>query len=356
MAGFIGRHSVEYIHHKFSPRRWQNVVAEDSDNFDRNPTMTAHKPQSQKVQFIEIDANQAGQRIDNFLLSLEKGVPKSRIYRALRKGEVRVNKGRIKQTYKLQPGDVVRVPPLRVTEKSAPDTISESLKQALLASILFEDDSMLVINKPSGLAVHAGSQIQLGLIEALRVIKPAQAFLELVHRLDRDTSGCLMLAKTRESLLNLQQQMLSDNIDKRYLTLLKGTLSNDEQLVEQPLQKNTLSSGERMVVVDPVGKKAKTLFLQRQRLPMAQLTEVKLFTGRTHQIRVHAAWLGHPVAGDDKYGDREFNKTLKNYGLKRLFLHAWRLGIKHPLSGEPLQLEAPLPDNLKIIIENLQAT
>ncbi|MBD3633611.1 MAG: 23S rRNA pseudouridine(955/2504/2580) synthase RluC [Methylophaga sp.] len=318
--------------------------------------MAAHKPQSQKVQFLEINANQAGQRIDNFLLSLEKGVPKSRIYRALRKGEVRVNKGRIKQTYKLQSGDVVRVPPLRVTEKTTPDTISDSLKQALLANILFEDDSMLVINKPSGLAVHAGSQIQLGLIEALRVIKPEQDFLELVHRLDRDTSGCLMVAKSRDSLLNLQQQMQSDEIDKRYLTLLKGNLASKEQLVEQSLQKNTLSSGERMVVIDPAGKKAKTLFLQQQQLPLAQLTEVKLYTGRTHQIRVHSAWLGHPVAGDDKYGDREFNKTLKNYGLKRLFLHAWRLGIRHPISGEPLQLEAPLPDNLKTVIENLQST
>jgi 23S rRNA pseudouridine955/2504/2580 synthase len=318
--------------------------------------MAAHKPQSQKVQFLEINANQAGQRIDNFLLSLEKGVPKSRIYRALRKGEVRVNKGRIKQTYKLQSGDVVRVPPLRVTEKTTPDTISDSLKQALLANILFEDDSMLVINKPSGLAVHAGSQIQLGLIEALRVIKPEQDFLELVHRLDRDTSGCLMVAKSRDSLLNLQQQMQSDEIDKRYLTLLKGNLASKEELVEQSLQKNTLSSGERMVVIDPTGKKAKTLFLQQQLLPQAQLTEVKLYTGRTHQIRVHSAWLGHPVAGDDKYGDREFNKSLKNYGLKRLFLHAWRLGIRHPLSGEPMQLEAPLPDNLKTVIENLQST
>ncbi len=318
--------------------------------------MAAHKPQSQKVQFLEINANQAGQRIDNFLLSLEKGVPKSRIYRALRKGEVRVNKGRIKQTYKLQSGDVVRVPPLRVTEKTSPETISDSLKQALLANILFEDDSMLVINKPSGLAVHAGSQIQLGLIEALRVIKPEQDFLELVHRLDRDTSGCLMVAKSRNSLLNLQQQMQADEIDKRYLTLLKGHLDNKEQLVEQSLQKNTLSSGERMVVIDAAGKKAKTLFLQQQLLPLAQLTEVKLYTGRTHQIRVHSAWLGHPVAGDDKYGDREFNKTLKNYGLKRLFLHAWRLGIRHPLNGEPLQLEAPLPDNLKTVINNLQTS
>lgn len=318
--------------------------------------MAIHKPQSQKVQFVEIDTHQAGQRIDNFLINLEKGVPKSRIYRALRKGEVRVNKGRIRQTYKLQSGDVVRVPPLRVSEKKAPTDISDALRETLLTNILFEDDCMLVINKPSGLAVHAGSQIQLGLIEALRIIRPELPFLELVHRLDRDTSGCLMLSKSRESLLNLQQQMLSDEIDKRYLTLLKGVLSNDQQLVEQPLKKNMPASGERMVMVDPAGKQAKTLFIQKQALSEAQLTEVKLFTGRTHQIRVHAAWLGHPVAGDDKYGNRDFNKMMKGLGLKRLFLHAWRLGIRHPLSGESLDLEAPLPMALNTVIERLQTT
>ena len=308
---------------------------------------------SPKVQFIEISAHQAGQRIDNFLLTLEKGVPKSRIYRAIRSGEVRVNKGRIKQTYKLQTGDVVRVPPLRVAEKSASPTISDSLKQELLKAILFEDEAMLVLNKPAGLAVHAGSQIQVGVIEALRIIKAELPFLELVHRLDRDTSGCLLLAKSRDSLLNLQQQMLSDGIDKRYLTLLKGSMEQAENLVEQPLQKNTLSSGERMVVVDAEGKKSKTLFIQRQRMPLAQLTEVKLFTGRTHQIRVHAAWLGHPVAGDDKYGDRDFNKQLKGYGLKRLFLHAWQLTITHPQTGETMHLEAPLPDALNSVINQL---
>jgi 23S rRNA pseudouridine955/2504/2580 synthase len=202
--------------------------------------------------------------------------------------------------------------------------------------------------------VHAGSQIQLGVIEALRLIKPELPFLELVHRLDRDTSGCLLLAKSRDSLLNLQQQMLSDGIDKRYLTLLKGVMAETEQLIEQPLQKNTLSSGERMVRVDPEGKKAKTLFIQRDNANIAQLTEVKLFTGRTHQIRVHAAWSGHPVAGDEKYGDREFNKSMKPFGLKRLFLHAWRLGIRHPLTNTPLQLEAPLPLALSNVIEKLQ--
>jgi 23S rRNA pseudouridine955/2504/2580 synthase len=316
--------------------------------------MQGHQAQSQKVQFIEITAHQAGQRIDNFLLSLEKGVPKSRIYRALRKGEVRVNKGRIKQTYKLQAGDVVRVPPLRVAENTAPTQVNDSLKQELLNSIIYEDDAMLVLNKPAGLAVHAGSQIQLGIIEALRIIKKDLPFLELVHRLDRDTSGCLLLAKSRDSLLHLQQQMLTDGIDKRYLTLLKGTMSSKEQLVDQPLQKNTLSSGERMVRVDPEGKKSRTLFIAQQKADIAQLTEVKLFTGRTHQIRVHSAWMGHPVAGDDKYGDRDFNKMMKGYGLKRLFLHAWRLTITHPLSGETLPLEAPLPGVLNDVINKLQ--
>jgi 23S rRNA pseudouridine955/2504/2580 synthase len=317
--------------------------------------MTGHKPQSQKVQFIEISAPQAGQRIDNFLLSLEKGVPKSRIYRALRKGEVRVNKGRIKQTYKLQAGDTVRVPPLRVSEKKAPTQVKDSLKQQLLKSIIFEDDAMLAMNKPAGLAVHAGSQIQMGLIEAMRIIKPELPFLELVHRLDRDTSGCLLLAKSRDSLLKLQQQMQSDGIDKRYLTLLKGEMPGAEKLVEQPLQKNTLSSGERMVRIDPTGKKAKTLFIKKQGWHRAQFTEVKLFTGRTHQIRVHAASLGQPVAGDDKYGDREFNKSMKTLGLKRMFLHAWRLGILHPLSGAALELEAPLPEALNNVITQLDA-
>ena len=316
--------------------------------------MAAHKPQSQKVQFIEISASQAGQRIDNFLLTLEKGVPKSRIYRAIRKGEVRVNKGRIKQTYKIEAGDVIRVPPLQVSEKTAPTEINESLQQQLLASIIFEDDAMLVLNKPSGLAVHAGTQIQIGVIEAFRLIKPELEFIELVHRLDRDTSGCLLIAKSRDSLLNLQQQMLSDQIDKRYLTLLKNEMNSDEVYIEQPLQKNTVSSGERMVKVDPEGKSAKTLFIKRHGYGIAQLSEVKLFTGRTHQIRVHSAWSGHPVAGDDKYGDREFNKQMKTFGLKRLFLHAWRLGIRHPITQEPLSLEAPLPEKLQQVIKQLE--
>jgi 23S rRNA pseudouridine955/2504/2580 synthase len=314
--------------------------------------MTSLSPQSSRVQLVEITAHHAGQRIDNFLLSLEKGVPKSRIYRALRKGEVRVNKGRIKQTYKLQIGDIVRVPPLRVAEKKT-SHVSESLQSLLSHHILFEDDHLLVLNKPSGVAVHAGSEIQTGVIEAFRVIRAEAPFLELVHRLDRETSGCLLLAKSREALLNLQQQMGSDDIDKRYLTLLKGRLDQVDFLVEQPLEKNSPASGERLVMVSPSGKYAKTQFIQKQTYEDAQLTEVKLYTGRTHQIRVHAQWLGHPVAGDDKYGDRLFNKRLKSLGLKRLFLHAWQLSIAHPYTGDKLQLEAPLPTELQQTLDNL---
>jgi 23S rRNA pseudouridine955/2504/2580 synthase len=309
---------------------------------------------SNPVQFIDISAAQAGQRIDNFLLTLEKGVPKSRIYRAIRKGEVRVNKGRIKQTYKIQAGDSVRVPPLHVSEDTTPTTVSEFLRRQLTESILFEDDDLLVLNKPCGLAVHAGSNIQQGIIEALRVIRAELPFLELVHRLDRDTSGCLLLAKNRDALLNLQQQMINHDLNKRYLTLLKGSWGNEERLIEQPLLKNTVSSGERMVRVDPEGKYAKTVFIPVESFKQAQLTEVVLYTGRTHQIRVHAHFMQTPMAGDDKYGQRNFNKDMKKFGLKRMFLHAWKLGITHPTTNEAIMLEAPLPEQLENVLSKLR--
>lgn len=316
--------------------------------------MANSPPAPPSVQFIDIRADQAGQRIDNFLITLEKGVPKSRIYRALRKGEVRVNKGRIKQTYRLQAGDQVRVPPLRVSEKVVITELSESLTDALENAILMEDDDILVINKPAGLAVHAGSQIQLGVIEAMRIIRPENRFVELVHRLDRDTSGCLVLAKSRASLLNLQQQMKASETDKRYLTLTKGKWAAQENIVDLALQKNSLSSGERMVVPDINGKKSKTLFEVKQEFSGCQLVAAKLYTGRTHQIRVHSASQSHPVAGDEKYGDREFNKRLRQYGLKRMFLHAWQLSLKHPLTDEPLTFNAELPDTLKDVLKQLE--
>lgn len=318
--------------------------------------MTNSPQASPAVQFIDIRADQAGQRIDNFLITLEKGVPKSRIYRALRKGEVRVNKGRIKQTYRLQAGDQVRIPPLRVSEKVIITDLSESLTDALEHSILMEDDALLVINKPSGLAVHAGSQIQLGVIEAMRIIRPENRFIELVHRLDRDTSGCLVIAKSREALLNLQEQMKNSETDKRYLTLTKGRWPAQQNIVDLALQKNSLSSGERMVVVDINGKKSKTMFEVKQNFAGCQLVAAKLFTGRTHQIRVHSASQSHPVAGDEKYGDREFNKRLKSFGLKRMFLHAWQLSLKHPITNEPMTFTAELPEALQTVLQQLDVT
>jgi 23S rRNA pseudouridine955/2504/2580 synthase len=318
--------------------------------------MSSSTQKTHSVQFIEITNSNAGQRLDNFLLSLEKGVPKSRIYRALRKGEVRVNKGRKKQTYKLQLGDTVRIPPLRVTEKTISSTVSDFLRQQLTESILHEDDDLLILNKPSGLAVHAGSGIDQGIIEALRIIRAELPFLELVHRLDRDTSGCLLLAKSRAALLHLQQQMVEHDINKRYLTLLKDSWGKEEKTVIAPLLKNTVSAGERMVQVNDEGKYAETLFIPLQQFPDAQLTEVVLFTGRTHQIRVHAKHIGYPLAGDDKYGQRAFNKQMKKAGLKRLFLHAWKLGITHPATNETLQIEAPIPLQLQTFINKMNNT
>ncbi len=316
--------------------------------------MTSNDQKTSPVQFIEITAANAGQRLDNFLLSIEKGVPKSRIYRALRKGEVRVNKGRKKQTYKLELGDSVRVPPLHTREQTPITTVSDSIRKQLDDSVLLEDEDLLILNKPSGLAVHAGSGIEQGIIEALRITRADLPYLELVHRLDRDTSGCLLLAKNRQALLHLQQQMVEHDINKRYLTVLKDSWGQQEKRIIAPLQKNTVSSGERMVRVDPEGKYAETLFIPLTQFSSAQLTEVVLFTGRTHQIRVHAAHIGHPLAGDDKYGQRDFNKAMKQVGLKRLFLHAWKLGILHPSSHEPLLIEAPVPEHLQQIINQLK--
>lgn len=318
--------------------------------------MTSSSQYSRQVRMIEITAANAGQRLDNFLLSLEKNVPKSRIYRALRKGEVRVNKGRKKQTYKLVLGDIVRVPPLHTTEKTAPTTVSDALREQLEKAVLFEDEALLVLNKPAGLSVHAGSGIQQGLIEAIRIIRQDLEFIELVHRLDRDTSGCLLLAKSRPSLLNLQQQMTQHDMNKRYLTLLKDSWGTEEKLVTAPLKKNALSSGERIVTVDLEGKYAETRFIPLKVLPNSQLTEVVLATGRTHQIRVHGQHLGHPLAGDPKYGDKAFNKTMKQQGLSRLFLHAWKLGINHPITGEHLHIKAPIPTALQQFIDKLATT
>ena len=281
----------------------------------------------QKTQFVEVKASHAGQRLDNFLLNQLKGVPRSHIYRILRSGEVRVNKGRKKPHYRLLESDIVRIPPIRVSDKTAPGVPEHMLKK-LEQSILFEDSHVLVINKPAGLAVHSGSGIAYGVIEILRQLRPEAEMLELVHRLDKDTSGCLVIAKDRPSLMQLHDQFRSeDGIDKHYQAILAGRWAGGEKLIDAPLIKNSLKGGERMVMVDQTGKEARSLFTPIDYFNDATHIEIKLFTGRTHQIRVHAAHAGFPVAGDPKYGDQKFNRMLKAKGFKRMYLHAHTLGF-----------------------------
>ncbi len=304
------------------------------------------------VQYLEISADQAGQRIDNFLLSRLKGVPKSRIYRLLRKGEVRVNKGRIRPEYRLIEEDVVRVPPIRVSIKEAASP-GRSLRGILSDSILLETEEFLVINKPFGLAVHGGSGINLGVIESLRAMREPHAYLELAHRLDRDTSGCLLIAKSRRVLKHLQNQMRQRSMDKRYITLVSGRWAKERREVNAPLLKQTVASGERIVRANSEGKPSLTRFKLLKHYVNASLLEVKLETGRTHQIRVHCQLVGHPLAGDPKYGNESFNETLRHIGLKRLFLHAAELAFTSPATGERVKVKAPLPSGLEEVLKKL---
>lgn len=305
-----------------------------------------------QVQYLEINTDQAGQRIDNFLLSRLKGVPKSRVYRLLRKGEVRVNKGRIRPEYRLIKDDVVRVPPIRVS-KQVPVSPGRSLRAILSDSILLETEEFLVINKPFGLAVHGGSGINLGVIESLRAIRDPHAYLELVHRLDRDTSGCLLVAKSRRVLKHLQDQMRQRSMDKRYITLVSGRWARERREVNAPLLKKTVASGERIVRANSEGKPSLTRFKVLKYYANASLLEVKLETGRTHQIRVHCQLVGHPLAGDPKYGDESYNQALRHIGLKRLFLHAAELAFVSPATGKRVSVQAPLPDSLERVLEKL---
>ena len=307
----------------------------------------------EKVTFVEIGAEDAGQRLDNFLIRTLKGVPKSRIYRLLRKGEVRVNKGRVKAESRLQAGDVVRLPPIRVAETPKAAVPGQKLQQLLNDSILFEDEGLLVINKPSGVAVHGGSGLSMGVIEAFRAMRPEEKFLELVHRLDRDTSGCLVLARKRAVLKEMHAAIQGGQMEKRYLALVRGDWPKGKSTVNAPLRKNELSSGERVVRVDAEGKPSVTHFKVLSRFKKATLMEVLLETGRTHQIRVHCQSAGHPLAGDIKYGDEVFDRQMKELGLRRLFLHASYLRFRHPLSGDWVELEAPLPSDLAAVVERL---
>lgn len=312
------------------------------------------KPDFSKVSYLEIGPEQAGQRLDNFLIRHLKGVPKSRIYNLLRKGEVRINKGRVKPDTRIKEGDMVRIAPIRTAERGSPQLPGLQLKRYLAENILFEDDGLLIINKPSGLAVHGGSGISLGAIEALRAERPNARFMELVHRLDRETSGCLMLAKKRSVLLELQQAMQRNQVEKHYMALVKGQWPKGKSTINAPLLKNQLSSGERIVRVDAAGKASVTHFAIAQKFKQATLLQVKLETGRTHQIRVHCQFSNQPIAGDPKYGDDHFNESLRDAGLKRLFLHASNLRFRHPLSGDWVEVEAPMPADLSSVLNKLQ--
>ncbi|UYP29129.1 23S rRNA pseudouridine(955/2504/2580) synthase RluC [Pseudomonas sp. Z8(2022)] len=317
--------------------------------------MTTPASPTSGVQLIEVAPELAGQRIDNFLRAQLKGVPKTLIYRILRKGEVRVNKGRIKPEYKLQAGDVVRVPPLRLAERDEPEPLAQGLLERLEAAIVYEDKALIVLNKPAGIAVHGGSGLNYGVIEAFRQLRPDAKDLELVHRLDRDTSGLLMIAKKRSMLRHLHEQLRGDGVDKRYMALVRGHWATAKKRVNAPLQKSNLRSGERMVEVDGEGKEALTLFRVLRRFgDFATLVEAKPVTGRTHQIRVHAKHAGHSIAGDSKYGDDDFTREIRDLGGKRLFLHAYELHVPLP-DGGMLKLEAPVDEMWARTLERLSA-
>ncbi|WP_291972345.1 23S rRNA pseudouridine(955/2504/2580) synthase RluC [Candidatus Symbiopectobacterium sp.] len=313
------------------------------------------KTENPSVQFIAVSADEAGQRIDNFLLARLKGVPKSMIYRILRKGEVRVNKKRTKPEYKLLDGDVVRVPPVRVAERDEPAVSASLDKVAALADcILYEDDSLIVLNKPSGTAVHGGSGLSFGVIGGLRALRPEARFLELVHRLDRDTSGVLLVAKKRSALRALHEQLRLKGMQKNYLALVRGQWQSHCKVVQAPLLKNILQSGERVVRVSSEGKPSETRFKVEERFEQATLVRASPVTGRTHQIRVHTLHAGHPIAFDDRYGDREFDRQLAATGLSRLFLHAQSLSFEHPATGEMMRVEAPLDGALRHCLQVLR--
>ena len=308
-----------------------------------------------QVRLVTISDEEADQRIDNFLLRICKGVPKSHIYRVLRSGEVRVNKGRIDQTYRLKEGDVVRIPPIRVAEKPAHAVPGAEFR------ILLEDNYLLVIDKPAGVAVHGGSGVSYGVIEQLRAARPDAKFLELVHRLDRETSGVLMLAKKRSALTNLHEQMRDGETDKRYLALVHGDWQNTRQHVKLPLFKYNTPEGERRVRVQADGMPSHTVFNLIRRFGDFVLLEAELKTGRTHQIRVHLASTGFPIAGDDKYGDFGLNRALQKpegtrIALKRMFLHAHQITFRHPESGQPVTLRAQLATECEQFLKSLEKT
>lgn len=310
----------------------------------------------QTIQYLTVDIDHIGQRLDNYLLSRLKGLPKSRLYRIIRKGEVRVNKKRVKPDYRLHEGDVVRVPPLQLSIAHKKKPPNETLAVLLEKAIIFEDKNFLAINKPSGIAVHGGSGIQLGIIESLRAIRPQQKYLELVHRLDRDTSGCLLIAKKSSILKALHELLRTGTIKKTYLALVAGHWPKTLKKIDAPLHKNQLQSGERIVRVHQEGKNSLTEFSPIEYFSNTTLVEAKPLTGRTHQIRVHAQHAKHPIIGDEKYGDKMANKKMRDLGCKRLFLHASQLEFTLPSVEQNFILKAELPINLSNLLKKLQKT
>ena len=306
-----------------------------------------------QVQFVDIDEDMAGQRIDNFLRNQLKNIPKSMIYRIVRKGEVRVNKKRIKAEYKLKAGDLVRIPPVTIEEKVEENVPSTKLNKVseLEQCIIYEDDHMLILNKPSGTAVHGGSGLKFGAIEALRALRPEARFLELVHRIDRDTSGILLVAKKRSALRHLQAQFREKTVQKYYFALVMGEWKNSCKVVNAPLLKNEVNS---IVRVNPNGKASETRFKVLEKFKDATLIQASPITGRTHQIRVHTQYTGHPIAWDDRYGDRRFDAYTGNVGLDRLFLHAANIKFTHPGTEEKMDISAPMEARLEKAIAGLR--
>ena len=325
-------------------------------------TTAENKPVSEHAAAqIMVDEASEGQRVDNFLAKTLKGVPKSHIYRILRSGEVRVNKGRVDASRKLTIGDIVRVPPIRMSAKPVLTEGAVPATSMFENAIIFEDDALLVIDKPAGFAVHGGSGVSRGVIEQLRMERPKAKFLELVHRLDRETSGVLLLAKKRAALVTLHEMIRNNQTDKRYLVLVAGEWLDKKKRVVLDLQKYVLPSGERRVNVVTDKSKDKydeaqvseTNFMLKQPFVGFTLLEAQLVTGRTHQLRVQLAHLGFPIVGDDKYGDFANNKALQKKGLKRMFLHSAETKLRHPLSNDKLQLQAPLPPELDKFMKSL---
>ncbi len=314
-------------------------------------------PANAAVKYLTVGEESAGQRLDNFLVRELKGVPKTHVYRIIRSGEVRLNKGRAGADSRIAVGDVVRIPPVRVSERAEQKLARPAPAREF--PVLFEDEHLMAVDKPAGVAVHGGSGVSFGVIEQLRQARPQAKFLELVHRLDRETSGLLLVAKRRSALLALQDQFRERETGKTYLALALGAWPANKKVIDQPLHKYLLADGERRVKVvakdDPDGMRSVTLVKVAEKLQDCSLLEVTIKTGRTHQIRVHLASQGHPIAGDDKYGEFERNKSLQKAGLKRMFLHAWRLQFTHPASGERLALQAELPPELTHFLDHVRA-